>query len=65
MGKNVGNPVGYVFTPVSPVIGNGSYPGQEFLVPVPEPSTVIAGIAALGLVLFGVGRRSGVLKIGK
>jgi hypothetical protein len=38
---------------------------QDQLVIVPEPTTVVAGIGALGLALLGLGRRSGLVKIGK
>jgi hypothetical protein len=37
---------------------------QDQLAIVPEPTTMVAGIGALGLVLLGLRRRSGVLKIG-
>jgi len=39
--------------------------GQNYVVPVPEPTTVVAGFGALSFVLLGLRRRSGVVRIGK
>jgi len=40
--------------------------GQNYVVPVPEPTTMIAGAGALGLALLGMGRarRTSVVRIG-
>lgn len=40
---------------------------QNYVVPVPEPTTMVAGLGGLGLALLGVfgSRRSGVIKIGQ
>jgi hypothetical protein len=40
--------------------------GQNYVVPVPEPTTMVAGAGALGLALLGMGRarRSRVVRIG-
>jgi len=59
----IGSPVGYVVRPDPYTTwhndnGSGQYYGQQFLVPVPEPSTIVAGIGAFGLLLFGAGVRS-------
>jgi hypothetical protein len=40
--------------------------GQNYVVPVPEPTTMVAGAGALGLALLGIGRARGssVIRIG-